>query len=194
MKPPAKRKTRDRVLKPEELTAVLSAAETSGTFGTIVRVLALSAQRRGEIAALRSEWIDRPNSLIAFPKEITKNGRDHVLPIPAAILDLLPNCDGYLFLARGREVPFNGWSESMRAFRKKCGVLDFTIHDLRRAAATGMAELGIAPHVIERVLNHLTGATAQSITPLGRIYNRHTYICEMREALSRWSLHLTTLQ
>ena len=192
MEPPAKRRTRDRVLTPQELRAVLSTAGSAG-IRTIVTVLAVTAQRRGEIAALRSEWINHSNAVITFPKTITKNGREHVLPVPTAVLELLPMRSGFLFPARGRDEPFNGWSESMRAFRERCGVVDFTLHDLRRTAATGMAELGVSPHVIERVLNHITGATAQSITPLGRIYNRYTYINEMREALDRWNIHVMTL-
>lgn len=71
----------------------------------------------------------------------------------------------------------------MRELRASSGVDDFRLHDLRRTAATVMARQGVPPHVIERILNHITGSTAESITSLGRIYNRHRYLDEMRSAL-----------
>jgi integrase len=193
MQSPAKRRTRDRVLNREELKVILAAAQESGMFGTIVRLLAFTAQRRGEIANLRSEWIDPDKLVITLPKAFTKNEREHMFPISPTVLNLLPTQKGLLFVARGTEEAFNGWSKSMDAFRKKCGVPDFNLHDLRRTAATGMAELGTPPHVIERILNHMTGTTNHSISPLGRIYNRHTYLNEMREALNRWDAHVVEL-
>ena len=71
----------------------------------------------------------------------------------------------------------------MNEFRHCCGFADFTLHDLRRTAATNMAELGTAPHVIEKVLNHVTGSTSLSISVIGRIYNRARYLPQMRDAL-----------
>jgi hypothetical protein len=56
-----------------------------------------------------------------------------------------------------------------------------------------MASLGVAPYVVERVLNHITGSTAESITPLARIYNRHRYIEEMRGALMKLENELLRL-
>ena len=187
MQSPAKRVTRDRVLNRDELKKVLAATRTSGTFGTIVMLLTSTAQRRGEIAALRSEWIDRENKLFIFPRTITKNGHEHVLPATPFVMGLLPEQEGLLFPARGQvDRAFNGRSKSMSGFRNDCGINDFTLHDLRRTAATMMAELGTSPHVLERILNHIAGGTAQSITPIGRIYNRHRYLNEMRDALTRW--------
>jgi len=194
MRAPAKHKTRDRVLTGEELKIVLLAAQVTGVFGSIVKVLALTAQRRGEIASLRSEWIDRHNMLITFPRSSTKNNQEHVLPLTPFSLGLLPEHKGLLFPARGQpDHAFNGWSNSMDALRRTCGVPDFRIHDLRRTAATMMAGLGVAPHILERILNHVTGSTALSITPLGRIYNRHLYLDEMRAALTRWEAEVLRL-
>lgn len=192
--PPAKCLTRERVLTRDELKNLLRAVNSELPFGRIVTLLVLTAQRRGEIAGLRSEWIDRTNMLITIPKHITKNNHEHVLPITPYTLGLLPRCEGQLFPARGQtDRAFNGWSKSMDTLRKRCAVEDFTLHDLRRTSATMMAALGIAPHIIERILNHVTGSTAHSITPLGRIYNRHLYLDEMRAALSRWESEVLTL-
>ena len=67
-------------------------------------------------------------------------------------------------------------------------VSSWVIHDLRRTAATGMAEIGIQPHIIEAILNHLSGHKAS----VAGIYNRAHYASEKREALERWASHLKT--
>lgn len=65
-------------------------------------------------------------------------------------------------------------------------VKDWTLHDLRRTAATRMADLGVQPHVIEAVLNHVSGHKAG----VAGIYNRSTYAAEKRAALNLWANHL----
>ena len=58
----------------------------------------------------------------------------------------------------------------------------FLLHDLRRTAAAQMAEIGIAPHVVEKVLNHVSG----TIRGVAAIYNRHEYRPEQRAVLLAW--------
>ncbi len=190
MRAPAKTRSRERVLNHHELCKVLTIARSAGTFGTIVTLLAFTAQRRGEIAALHTSWINREGLLLTIPREVAKNGREHQVPLTPFTVGLLPQVNGLLFPARGGpETPFNGWSKSMDAFRKACAVDDFTLHDLRRTAATIMAEeLQVLPHVIERLLNHVTG----TISPVGKIYNRAKYLPEVRSALLAYEqfLHL----
>ena len=65
----------------------------------------------------------------------------------------------------------------------------WTFHDLRRSAASGMAGIGIAPHVVEAVLNHRGG----SIKGVAAIYNRYNYGAEKRAALEAWGRYLDTL-
>jgi len=191
MPAPAKRRSRDRVLNREELRKILLAARSAGDFGLIVSLLAFTAQRRGEIAALNSSWINRDAMILTIPKDVTKNGHAHQVPLTPAVLDFLPNVEGMLFPARGAgHRHFNGWSKSMQSFRRGCGVENFTLHDLRRTAATTMAEdLNVLPHVIERLLNHLTG----TISPVGKIYNRAKYLPEVRQALVAYEQFLLSL-
>jgi integrase len=191
MQAPYKKCSRDRVLNRDELRRILLTAGTSGTFGEIVTLLTLTGQRRGEIAAIRSSWINRDTMLLTIPRDVAKNGYEHQVPLTPVALSLLPDVEGLLFPARGHESrAFNGWSTSMDNFRKACGVQDFTLHDLRRTAATVMAEeLDVLPHVIERLLNHITG----TISPIGRIYNRAKYMPEVRAALLAYEQHLRCL-
>lgn len=99
---PIRRKARDRVLSRDELLEVLPALDLSTSFGTMALLLLLTSQRRGEIAGLQSEWIDRDNSLMVLPKEITKNRQEHAVPLTPYVLSLLPGREGLLFPARGK--------------------------------------------------------------------------------------------
>jgi len=63
------------------------------------------------------------------------------------------------------------------------------LHDLRRTAATGMADIGIPPHIVEAALNHVSGAKAG----VAGTYNRAAYANEKRAALERWALHIERL-
>jgi integrase len=78
---------------------------------------------------------------------------------------------------------FNGGGSSKATLN---GVDDFRLHDLRRTAATGMAELGILPHIIEAILNHVSGHKAG----VAGIYNKARYLDEMRQGLTKWSAHI----
>ena len=61
----------------------------------------------------------------------------------------------------------------------KACIEGWILHDLRRTAATGMAKLNIAPHVVDRILNHVSG----TIRGVAAVYNRHAYLEERKSAL-----------
>lgn len=66
---------------------------------------------------------------------------------------------------------------------------EWVLHDLRRTAATGMARLNVAPHVVDRILNHVSG----TIRGVAAVYNRHAYLDERNAALEVWSRHVDRL-
>jgi len=135
-----KQNKRTRVLSDVELKAVWEACSDEANelpcrFRTIVKLLILTGQRRGETGALRSSWID--GDTITLPCEITKNARAHRFPVGSLARDLLskvrPNAQGLLFPARGRpDRAFSGWSTCKRLLDRLSGVADWTLHDLRR--------------------------------------------------------------
>jgi integrase len=84
---------------------------------------------------------------------------------------------------------FSGWSKAKAALDEACGVTDWTLHDLRRTAATRMADLGVAPHVVEVIVNHISGHKAG----VAGIYNRATYVAEKRAALNLWANHVSVI-
>lgn len=190
MPPPAREVSRERVLTNDELVRVYKSG--TGPFGQIVRLLILTGQRRSEISTLRWDYIDLNASEISLPPEGVKNARRHTFPIGAMasqILGEIAKTGDIVFPARRRDTPFAGFSASKADLDEATGVRNWTLHDLRRTFATGLATLGIAPHVIERLLNHVTG----SLSPIALRYNKAKYDSEMREAISVWERHLKSL-
>lgn len=171
---PNKEESRDRTLSDQELFAIWHACSDS-QHNRIVKALILSGQRRGEMAALQSGWMTEDT--ITFPKEITKNKREHTIPLTPRLTAVLRP-----------DVYYNGWGKHKSALDEASGVSNWTLHDLRRTFSTNMARIGIPINITERILNHRTG----SETPISRIYNRYTYIHEMREALERYEHFLFT--
>jgi len=84
---------------------------------------------------------------------------------------------------------FNDWDGAKQQLDKRAVIAPYTLHDLRRTCATGMAELGVQPHIIEAVLNHVSGHKAG----VAGIYNRARYEADMRDALQRWADHVERL-
>lgn len=174
--------SRSRVLTDEELKLVWKRAEEVGyPYGTVIKLLILTGQRRGEIAALRRSWIK--DGWIHLPGAVCKNGREHDVPIgplTKGILDAIPgNTTDLLFPARGKqETPMSNWAHLKAQFDKPMSLQPWTLHDLRRTFASKLAALGTPIHVTERLLNHVSGA----ISGVAAVYNRHSYSDAMRAA------------
>ena len=178
---------RAHVLTDEELRSIWRIGHNqTSTFNTIVVLLLLTGQRRGEIAALQSSWIR--DDTITIPASVAKNGREHTFPIGPLASSLLSSqlataTTRLVFPARGSSTtsvkPFNGWSKSKATLDKLSGVIGWTLHDLRRTYATIHARIGTPPHIIERLLNHQSG----TISGVAAIYNRHHFLPEMRDAV-----------
>jgi|307.fasta_scaffold10556_3 integrase len=191
------RGSRDRVLTQAEL-AELWAALPQGDFGEIVRLLALTGQRREEIGGLRWSEVDLDRGLIVLPTERTKNLRQHEVLLSRqakAILARQPKRKGRDFVFGIGEAGFSGWSKSKErldqalldkrkaADRRAKPLPSWHLHDLRRTAATQMAELGVQPWIIETILNHVSGHKAG----VAGVYNRSKHTDAMREALQNYA-------
>ncbi len=186
----SKNASRERVLSDAELVSVWNAVPASD-FGRIVKLLMLTGQRRDEIASLRPQEIQQAD-MIALPAERTKNSRPHDVPLSIqaqAVLDETSQRVGRAFVFGRGEGSFSGFSTAKGMLDKASGVSDWTLHDLRRTMATRMADLGVQPHIIEAVLNHVSGHKAG----VAGIYNRSTYAAEKRAALDLWGTHVQTL-
>ena len=178
-------KSRERVLSDAELKAIwIACPETD--FGAIVKLLILTGQRRTEIGGLR--WDEVSDGQITLAASRTKNARAHVVPLsdPAQALLGQFRRDGRQYVFGRRNTGFADWSKSKAALPRSADVGEWTLHDLRRTAVTRMAELGVQPHIIEAVINHVSGHKGG----VAGIYNRAAYDKEKREALNLWAEHL----
>jgi hypothetical protein len=97
--------------------------------------------------------------------------------------------DGELVFTTSGRSPVSGWSKIKMRLDGAMEIPPWRLHDLRRTAATGMAEIGIAPHIVEAALNHVSGARAG----VAGTYNRAAYAPEKRAALERWVAHIEGL-
>jgi integrase len=147
-----------------------------------------------EICGLKWSELDMESGMLRLPGERTKNGRTHALPLPPMALDVIagmPRMVGrdHLFGARS-ELGFTQWG-AKRDLDAKIGksLQPWTLHDLRRTCATGMANIGVQPHVIEAVLNHISGHKVG----VAGIYNRSSYEREVKAALAMWAKHVRAL-
>ncbi|MGE4219572.1 MAG: tyrosine-type recombinase/integrase, partial [Alphaproteobacteria bacterium] len=191
---------RERVLTKEELKAVYRTARAGTTaFHRIVSLLILTGQRRREISRLEWDWIT--DATITIPGTISKNRRTHTFPTSQAVHDVLESIprlkdNPYVFPAAREQVrgtpvtTFNGWGKPKTDFDKECGVAGWTLHDLRRTFSSGMAALGVPQIVVEKILNHIAGG---SLSTVAQIYNRYTYMNEMKAAMTAWEKHLDAL-
>ena len=180
---------RDRVLGMEEVAQIWRAASLLGfPFGHYFRTLALTAQRRTEVAAMKWSDVDLDAATWVLSAKETKSARAHLVPLsePAVeILRGLPRLGEYVFTHDG-ETHVAGYAKAkarVDTFMAAAGaeVAAWTLHDLRRTAATHMVRLGVLEEVVGRVLNHAPkGVTA-------KVYALHTYAPEKRSALDRWA-------
>ena len=165
--------SRSRVLTTVELAAVWH--HEDGPYTDIVKLLILTGQRKNEIASLQQEWIQ--DQVIVFPSTITKNKREHMLPY------------GELTARYLQPRIWNGWGRSKKRTDKATGVKGWTLHDLRRTFATIHAEIGTPIHVTEKLLNHTSGTLAG----VAGIYNRYTYLPEMRRAVETYEDYIARI-
>jgi integrase len=195
---------RDRVLTDAEIRWLWLATDDETPFSAAVRLMLLTGQRRGEVSGITDAELDleadAPSWLL--PAARTKNGRENLVPLAPAVVDAIrrppPIAGSRLVLTSTTGTELSGWSKCKAALDARMlavatndtgrppNIEPWTLHDLRRTCATGIARLGEPVHVIEAVLNHKTGA----IGKLAGIYNRHAYEAEKRKALVAWSVHI----
>jgi integrase len=204
--------SRDRVLTDDELRIVWRSLRDD-PYGDIVRLLILTACRREEIGGLM--WSEVEAGAIRLPPKRVKNGREHLLPLSPQAAAILRRRAAKCILANpvlgshvfGSGGPYRTWSNPKAALDARiaaqagavqllqgtaqaASIPRWTLHDLRRTAATGMADkLGVMPHVVEAILNHISGHKAG----VAGVYNLARYEAEAREALQRWADYIDAL-
>lgn len=191
---PAREAPRERLLSEREIVALWRAWDQIGwPFGPLGKLMLLTAQRRGALAGLQLADIGLAGQVWTLPRAVTRSSGLHEVPLaPLAveILASLPRLDSpFVFPARGHpERPVSGFSRAAERVARRSGVTDCRFDDLRRTALFGMARLGAAPAVIERIANRNTGPSgpAYAIDPAADIAAK-------RQALEAWAEHVQRL-
>jgi integrase len=180
-------RSRARVLDDEELRVIWRATENVGTFGGLVRLALLSAQRREKVVAMK--WDDlSPGGVWDIPSEKREKGTGGELQLsPAAlkIIEAQPRFEGnpFVFAAARGGGHFSGFSKMKRALDAKVAaelpnVPQWQLHDLRRTARSLMSRASVRPDIAERILGHVQPGVAA-------IYDRHEYFDEKADALAK---------
>jgi integrase len=174
---------RARILDDDEIRTIWKQAEANGTFGAIVCMCLLTAQRSRKVAAMK--WADiSPDGEWTIAVAAREKGTAGALVLPKAALDIIhaqPQLGDnlHVFASRYRNGPFDSFGPAMMKFRAKLAdVPAWTVHDLRRTARSLMSRAGIRPDIAERVMGH-------AIAGVEGVYDRHTYKDEKADALER---------
>jgi integrase len=192
---PGRETARERVLSREEVGTIWRAGEKLPVpYGAFVRFLLLTLMRRDECAGLR--WDELTPDLTAWmlPADRSKNHRSHVTHLTDAARQVIAGVPRivacpYVFPGAAN-TPVNAFSHAKRlldaAIADDLGshATPWTFHDIRRTGVTRLAESGIAPHVADRLLNHVSGA---ALGMLPAVYQRAEFATERKAALERWS-------
>jgi integrase len=178
-----KERARARVLDDEEIRAVWKAAEANGTYGALVRLLLLTAQRRDKVVSMQWEHISRVGTW-DIPSEAREKGNAGMLSLPPVALDIIhaqPRLgeNPYILAGRGNG-HINGFSKAKRLFDAKLpeGMPQWQLHDLRRTARSLMSRAGVRPDIAERVLGHEQEGVEG-------VYDRFQYRDEKADALRK---------
>jgi integrase len=186
---PAKEVARDRMLDDQELAKVILAArQIGGPYGGIVEFLALTGQRREEVGGLTWNELDLAQRIWMIPKARTKNAKAHVVHLSEqsmAVLKRVERRGAFVFSTLGTK-PYRDFGRGKSLLDQLSGVTGWRLHDLRRTCVSGMARLGIPPHVADKILNHQAG----TISGVAAVYQRHDFLSERKDALEQWGAHV----
>jgi integrase len=191
---PHKEEVRTRSFTDAELRAILGAlCEEPKQMAGMWLLHFYTGSRLREILKAEWAWIDERSRYIVFPKTVTKNKREHLVPlVPEAteVLRVLKDLakDSPYVLPGPLGTPMHWAQKSAERVWERAGLEGVRLHDIRRTVSTGLAKLGVEESIIERTLNH-----TQPGQKLARTYNTYQYVPEKRAALAKWVKRLRGL-
>jgi integrase len=192
IKAPSPEPQRDRVLSDEEIRRVWAACgQLDYVLEVYFKISLLTAQRGGEVRVMRWADVDLDTGWWTIPAQIAKNGLAHRVPLSPAARDLLQQLQAtasspWVFPSpRLAQRPVKNVHKPAGQLEALSGVT-FVPHDLRRTAASHMTSMGIPRLVVAKILNH-------SEPGVTRVYDRHSYDAEKRQALETWGRKVMAL-
>ena len=189
---PEAEKARDRVLTNAEIVKFWQAADGE-RYGAALKLLLLTGSRLNEVCGMRRAEISADGATWSIPGERTKNHRPHIVPLPPLARQLVESVPilgeaGFVFTATDKG-PVAIGSKIKNRLDKAMKIPPWRLHDLRRTFVTHLAEFGVAPHVIELAVNHVSGTRSG----IAGVYNRSELMPERKAALERWAAHVEGL-
>jgi integrase len=175
-------RARDRILNDDELRTIWRQAERNGIFGALVRILLLTAQRRGAVVGMK--WSDlTPDGVWEISTEAREKGNAGAVQLPALALAIIKaqpkfKSNPYVFAATRGPGSLNGFNKRKAAFDKASGVTGWTLHDLRRTARSLMSRAGVTDEHAEHALGH-------KLQGVKKVYDHYDYFKEKSDALLR---------
>jgi integrase len=190
---PAQDRKRSRILFDDELRRVWLAAEAENSvFAKFVMLLLLTAQRREKVATMR--WSDLSDDGVWTIRTESAREKGHAgsLKLPKLAMQIvrsLPRFASNEFVFAGRRLgePIAGFAPLHTAFKARCGVEDWVLHDLRRNARSLLSRTDVRPDIAERCLGHTVGGA------IAQTYDRHDYRDEMGNALAKLAALIETI-
>ena len=170
--------TRDRVLTNDEIKVLW--AYDCPPYSVILKLCLLTGQRVGEVKQFSHNWIS--GDTITVPAEVAKNKRENTIAFNILTARYLQQ-----YLHRTSNI--SSFSRAKRNLDAAHPLPHWTVHDIRRTFATIHASIGTPVHIVEAMLNHKSG----SISAVGKIYNRYSYLKEMRTASLLYEQHIAKL-
>jgi integrase len=185
-----KERERSRILTDDEIRAIWKQAAANGTFGALVRLLLLTAQRREKVVSMRRSDVSI-DGVWTIAVEAREKGNAGELVLPPAALEIIraqPQLGDNPYILAGRGgAHINGYSKAKRQFDEKLpDVAPWVLHDLRRTARSLMSRAGVRPDIAERVMGH-------AIAGVEGVYDRHEYCDEKADALARLATLINTI-
>lgn len=170
--------SRDLVLDDNELITIWN--YDAPPYSDILKLCLLTGQRVGEVKQFARGWL--ADDTITIPAEVAKNKRDSTFPFNLITAHYL-----HRHLSQNSNV--SSFSREKRKIDAQHPLAHWTVHDLRRTFATIHARIGTPVHVVEAMLNHRSG----TVSGVAAIYNRYTYLPEMRSAALNYELFIANL-
>ncbi len=198
---------RQRQLTRDEMAAILPTLDQAGSYGRVLRWLFWTGCRLNEACSARWRDLDLNTGLWTILQ--TKQGREHVVPLPGPALTMLhtllpmdnagsilqPDPAGLVF-PRKRGGALVNWDRATKAVHEVSGTRGWHRHDIRRSVASLMGNLGIAPHAIEMCLGHAlrSSSDGSNLSRVATTYNMSRYRQEHADALQQLALRLELIE
>ena len=187
-KPEVEAEPRTRTYSADEVRRIV-AASVGTLYEDLIPLLLATGTRAGE--ALAAEWTEIDGKTWTIPAAKSKIDHDrpvHLNPYALEILERIraKSGEGFLFPARSESGHRERQQKVIRDIRKKSGVGDFELHDLRRVVRTGLSDLGVTNEIGELCLGHLPSKLVRTYSPHPSFWR----IAEQRKAMDRWAARL----